>query len=293
MSFSRVVQSLFACLPLLALPACGRHAARTKPPPASPFGAADQGRREERVAPPSEGQRLYAALCSSCHGEGGSAGTPLAADLDPPPGDLTRCNFKLRSTPSGDLPTDRDLVRTLYVGLPGSAMPSFGDVLPLPALRALAQQVKQRCGRFAEEEAGEPLPVLDGPGAGTASAAAGARIYRQQGCHSCHGERGEGDGPAATRLRDALGRPIQPRDHTRGVFRSGFRAADVYRAFSTGLDGTPMPALPEGVSSLDRWHLTRYIVSLSARRSRLMRALRERPTWYEPALTRRPPWREK
>ena len=57
--------------------------------------------------------------------------------FSPAPSDLSRCNFKQRSTPSGTLPKDDDLLRTLYVGLPGSAMPSFGDVLSVPVLRAL------------------------------------------------------------------------------------------------------------------------------------------------------------
>ena len=88
-----------------------------------------------------------------------------------------------------------------------------------------------------------------------------------------------------------MGRPIRPRDHTAGVFRSGFSRADIYRAFSTGLDGTPMPALPGAVSARDRWDLTHYIVSLSDRGAARLRALAQPPTWYEPARTRGLPWR--
>ena len=281
-----------ALVVLALLPACSKPAQQPAAAPAAValFGGGEAGSPAPRVSPPAEGERLFAALCASCHGADGKGDTPLAADLDPTPSDLTRCNFKLRSTPSGSLPTDDDLLRSLYVGLPGSAMPSFGDVLPLPALRALVLQVKARCGRFAEEQAEEPLAVLDATGAASASRERGAAVYRREGCASCHGAAGTGDGPAAGKLKDAQGRPIRPRDHTRGVFRGGFRAADIYRAFSTGLDGTPMPALPEGVGARDRWDLTRYIFSLGARRSRLLRVVEQPPTWYEPALSRRPPW---
>lgn len=272
---------------------CGPRAA-TAGPGAGPvplFGGERTAARKV-AAPATVGAAMYSALCGACHGEQGQGDTPLAGDLDPPPTDLTRCNFKLRSTRAGRLPTDEDLLRSLYVGLPGSAMPSFGDLLPLPSLRALVQQVKLRCDRFAEEKAGEPLAVLDAPGAGTAVRARGQGIYVREGCRSCHGPVGRGDGPAAGTLVDAQGRSIRPRDHTLGVFRGGFHAADVYRAFSTGLEGTPMPAVPEEVSAQDRWDLVRYIVSLSDGRSRVWRAMTRPPSWYEPMSRWRRPWQK-
>jgi len=277
---------------LLTAAGCSRQAAA---PPARPalFGNGEAKGAAARVVPVAEAGRLYAAFCSSCHGEDGKGNTRLAEDLDPVPSDLSRCNFKYRSTPSGSLPTDRDLLRTLYVGLPGTAMPGFARLLPLPALRGLARQVKQRCLRFAEERPDRALPLPNHADAVAArleaSAERGRKVYRREGCHSCHGEQGRGDGVAAGPLKDAQGRPIRPRDHTRGVFRSGFTALDVYRAFSTGLDGTPMPALPEAVSAGDRWDLTRYLLSLSQRRNRLWRWLSQEPDWYDPALTWRRP----
>ena len=84
---------------------------------------------------------------------------------------------------------------------------------------------------------------------------------------------------------------MRPRDYTRGVFRSGFWRIDIYRAFSTGLDGTPMPAMPARVSPAARWDLTNYIVSRSADREALVRYLSETPSWYEPTQAWRLPWR--
>jgi len=257
-----------------------------------PF-ATSQPATTPREATPEAGRRLYAAMCSSCHGPDGKASTSLGQDLSPRAADLTRCNFKYRSTPSGSLPTDDDLLRTLYVGLPGTAMASYADLLSLPAMRALVRQVKERCERWATEYPDAPLRPPDSPVPyGEASVARGRAIYVQQKCSSCHGAGGDGDGPAAAALKDLQGRPIQPRRHTRGVFRSGFGRADILRAFSTGLDGTPMPALPGiGVSQAGRWDLTNYIVSLSHRRGRVWRFLGEQPTWYEPAATWRLQWR--
>jgi len=259
--------------------------------PAAFFGAPAAPVRAPEMAPPAVGRRLYDGLCASCHGADGRGATPLARELTPLPQDLTRCNFKYRSTPSGTLPTDRDLLRTVYVGIPGSAMPSFARLVPLSELRAVVTEVKRRCDRFASAAAGAPLARPRWQRYEEASAARGRAVYRREGCHSCHGDAGRGDGPAAGPLKDAAGRPIRPRDHAAGIFRSGFGRADVYRAFSTGLDGTPMPALPASVSEQDRWDLTHYLVSLSARRSALLRAATQAPTWYEPARTRGLKWR--
>lgn len=287
MSFYSVTRTTLALalLTSAAFTACQGHEPPTGAHKQGLFAAAAP-KLPARVAPPEVGRRLYASLCRSCHGADGRGRTALALDLRPTPADLTRCNFKLRSTPSGSSPTDRDLLRTLYVGLPGAAMPGFAGQVSLPGLRALVRQVKQRCDRFATErpEASllRPAPA---PRYSDDSVSRGRLVYLEQRCAACHGDTGRGDGPASATLKDAQGRAIRPRDHTRGVFRSGFGRADVLRAFSTGMDGTPMPALPATVTPRQRWDLAHYIVSLSLRRGRLQRTLEAPPSWYEPLAT--------
>jgi cytochrome c oxidase cbb3-type subunit 2 len=267
----------------------GCSASQTQPSTA-PLGG-PSARATAATLPPEHGARLWSSLCASCHGADGKAATDMARDLDPFPADLSRCNFKYRSTPSGSLPLDDDLLRTLHVGLPGSAMPAFAALLPLPALRALVREVKARCDRFEQEVVEEPLAIPRAPLYGADSVERGRAVYARERCSSCHGERGRGDGPAGRVLKDVGGRRVRPRDHAAGIFRGGFGRRDIYRAFSTGLDGTPMPALPDSVPSADRWDLTHFIVHLSYRRSRLVRALADPPGWYEPARAGRLPWR--
>jgi mono/diheme cytochrome c family protein len=181
------------------------------------------------------------------------------------------------------LPTDEDLLRTLYIGLPGTAMPAFSQLLSVPLLRALAEQIKLRCHRFVTETAGERIaPFGKAPNYNAPSAQRGAKVYRREGCHSCHGDQGRGDGPAAFSLKDAMNRPILPRNYHGSPFRSGFRRQDILRAFSTGLDGTPMPALPETVSLQDRWDLAHYLVSLHQGSNRWFKSLQQTPSWFEP-----------
>jgi hypothetical protein len=79
----------------------------------------------------------------------------------------------------------------------------------------------------------------------------------------CHGEAGRGEGPSAPTLKDDLGHPIRAADLTyRWTFRGGPRREDVFRTFSTGLNGTPMPSFFDSVSEADRWALTDYVYSL-------------------------------
>ncbi len=75
-------------------------------------------------------------------------------------------------------------------------------------------------------------------------AAHGATIYATY-CQGCHGENGDGHGPAADMLI------VKPRDFTKGVFK--FRSTptgelptddDLYRIITNGAYGTSMPAWP-------------------------------------------------
>src|SRR2546427_10137039 len=71
---------------------------------------------------------VYNHACAWWPGRDGRGDGPAAFSinkyLSPRPRDLTLGRFKLRSTPSGELPTDEDLLRTLERGIPGY-MPSF------------------------------------------------------------------------------------------------------------------------------------------------------------------------
>ena len=79
----------------------------------------------------------------------------------------------------------------------------------------------------------------------------------------CHGEAGRGDGPSAPTLIDDAGHPIRAADLTRRwTFRGGPTREDIFRTFSTGLNGTPMPSFFDSVSEPDRWALTDYVYSL-------------------------------
>lgn len=218
-----------------------------------------------------DGAALYAAHCGVCHGPQGRGDGPAAVYLFPKPRDFTLGKFKVRSTATGERPTDRDLLETLRRGMPGSAMPSFAH-LPEEDLRALVGYVKTLAVRtlpdgrtvrlFDDPQPPRVVPVGTEPAATAEKIEQGRRLYVRQGCAACHGETGVGDGPSALTLRDDWGYPAPPNNFTRGLYKGGSSARDLYLRFTTGMNGTPMPSFESSLSDEDRWALAHYIKSL-------------------------------
>ena len=63
------------------------------------------------------GKALYEKNCAQCHGEKGDGNGVAAPHLMPRPRDFTSGKFKIRTTPSGKLPTDADLHHIIKVGM--------------------------------------------------------------------------------------------------------------------------------------------------------------------------------
>ena len=84
--------------------------------------------RTRSEAQAGRGAKIFARSCAACHGRNGQGDGPGAADLDPPPRDLSTRRYRFRTTPTGTLPRPEDLKRTIQQGLPGTAMPAFEDL---------------------------------------------------------------------------------------------------------------------------------------------------------------------
>jgi mono/diheme cytochrome c family protein len=144
-----------------------------------------------QVVPPqvlSEGAHAYFQYCRSCHGDKGDGKGASARGLRPPPRDFTQGVFKFAAVPSGTLPHDEDLVRTVRGGLHGTAMLAW-DGIPEEQVRAIVQYLKTFSPRWKEEEPGEVITPPDDPWKGreAEAVARGKKVYhglaRCQGCH--------------------------------------------------------------------------------------------------------------
>jgi mono/diheme cytochrome c family protein len=197
-----------------------------------------------RAAAADPATSVYQHACAWCHGKDGRGDGPAAFSigkrLSPLPRDFTAGRFKLRSTASGQLPTDADLLRTVERGIPGY-MPSFRS-LTAGERRLAVAAVKRFYPGFADARP-VPVPIPEPSVLEAGSVERGRAAYEAAGCTSCHGEKGRGNGPSAKDLRDDRGLAIRPADlRYPSRFKNGAERADVYRTLVTGLDGTPMPS---------------------------------------------------
>lgn len=211
----------------------------------------------------ARGKAVYERRCVGCHGVKGDGNGPAATFLDPRPRDFTLGAFKFRTTPSGSLPTDGDLYRTLTRGVRWTAMPTWHE-LPEKDRIAVIAYIKTFSSRWKEEKPEPPTVIGDPPPVTPELLAQGKELYVKAKCFQCHGDSGKGDGPSADELEDDLGFKIPPADFTKGQFKGGGDVRDIYRAMTTGLDGTPMPSFVDSMKDDERWAISYYVLSFSA-----------------------------
>ncbi len=220
----------------------------------------DLGTEAEREA----GKKLYDKLCSQCHGETGDGVGPASAHLLPKPRDFTRGKYKIRTTPSGALPTHADLVNIIRRGMPYTSMPPWPQ-LSKEQLSSLAHYLKTFSSDFANPElVPQAVALPKAPGRREDAAEAGPKAYEEAGCVQCHGALGRGDGTSAPTLVDDWGNPLRPADLTQSwTFRGGSTREDIFRTMSTGLNGTPMPSYGEALNEEQRWAIVDWIDGIS------------------------------
>lgn len=74
-------------------------------------------------------------------------------------------------------------------------------------------------------------------------------------CAVCHGEKGDGNGPAGAALNP------KPRDFAHGPFKQGSRPAQIFKTLTEGVKDTPMVAWAH-LTEDDRWALVYYVLEL-------------------------------
>ena len=205
------------------------------------------------------GMTIYARECAACHGDEGDGEGPGAYILSQKPRNLQLAVFKIRSTPSGEYPTDHDLFETITNGLQGA------NGAMMPSFRSLSER-----DRWALVAAVKDIALIDEPGQAielpakpAINLALGRDVYDRLQCASCHGDDGEGDGPSSLTLKDDQKRRTWAPDLTIGLYKGGGEPEDIYLRIVTGMEGSPMPSYAGKASEDELWALTDFVLSLA------------------------------
>lgn len=229
-------------------------------------------RAQDANADGAAGKPVYDRWCAGCHGTEGRGDGPGAPTMLPRPRDFTRALYQVRTTGSGELPTDADILHVINVGMPGTAMPGWEDLLSTRERENLVAYLKTMSRFFNDAQPPVPMEFSKTPRASDERLAEGAAIYERVECQKCHGLQGRADGTSAPTLKDDADLPIYPANLTQNwLYNGGGAVEDIYRRLRTGLDGTPMPTFTDlidaGVVTDDQlWSLAHYVRSLSPAR---------------------------
>ena len=216
------------------------------------------------------GQITYDRWCAGCHGVDGTGNGPASGYMLPRPRDFTEALYQIRTTASGELPTDEDIRAIIDRGMPGTTMPGWEDLLSNDEIEALVEYLKSFSRFFTPDAVPQPFDFGGAPRVNADVLAEGEGLFREVAdCAACHGDGGRGDGESSPTQVDDGDFPIRVADLTENwLFNGGGEVEDIYRRLLTGLDGTPMPSLADvvtaGVLTYEQvWAVAHYVRSLA------------------------------
>lgn len=214
-----------------------------------------------------KGKQLYDQWCAQCHGYNGDADAYATEFTLPKPRDFTFGTYKFRSTPTGDAPTDEDMIKTIRRGNPGTVMPAW-ERFTDEDVRAIVGYIKGFAPDIFSSKP-EPFQLGKAPSASDDIIRKGKETFKTAKCYECHGEEGRGDGKKGWEedFKDDWGNWIAPADQTHPwEYRNGFEVEDIYRTITGGLSGTPMTSYQDSLTDDERWALSHYVKSIQLER---------------------------
>lgn len=243
--------------------------------------------RASSKADASRGRQIYARTCSVCHGDRGTGSVWASANLKPAPRDF--------STPHArsELTRERMLV-AVAAGRPGTAMTGFATQLKSEDMQAVVDYIRGAFMRVDSDlgisgtQARGPTALPQTPVAPAAAtelkadmalplpsglkgdASAGRRFYDAN-CATCHGVKGDGQGPRAYFINP------KPRNFIAATSRAQFNRPALYAAVSAGKNGTEMPAWNQVLQPQEMANVAEYVFQTFVQPAAAKVAVRPRP----------------
>lgn len=215
-------------------------------------GVVDYIRSAFMQADGGRGRALYSQNCSVCHGDRGQGALWAAGNMARPPRDFSTPAARKELTRAG-------MIAVATHGKAGSAMAGFGTRLSAGDIETVVDYIRSAFmqidgaaisgtsahgGRDKDPSAPLPAPAtpamavdmsLPFPAALAGDRARGEKFYLAN-CATCHGARGDGQGPRAYFIRP------KPRSFIDAASRQTFNRPALYHATARGKLATEMPA---------------------------------------------------
>jgi mono/diheme cytochrome c family protein len=214
----------------------------------------------EQVLPESasleRGRKLYLTTCALCHGLSGQGDGWNGTNLSPTPAVLTDPALR-------DL-SDGEWLAKLTFGVPNTAHPVWGEFLPEGQRWDLIKYVQaafvdglpMKASLYGQGGTAAEVITLsqdDWLGEGhVISTTHGADLYTSY-CATCHGDKGQGDGPGAQALPGGGPAPYPP----------DMAQAYIFWRVWDGVPGSPMPPFGWLLVDDDVWDLNSYVISFN------------------------------
>lgn len=198
----------------------------------------------EPNSPLGRGRKIYMETCSVCHGDRGQGAMWAGGNLAKPPRAFTPHDSKT------ELTLERIMAAVTH-GVPGTAMASFATQLKKTDIEEVSAYVRKvfvepgiadisgtraHGGKRAEDK---PAPAVDMtlplPKKLVGNVDRGRRFYEAS-CATCHGVKGDGQGPRAYFIRPKPANFLDP------VTRSTLNRPAIFAATAAGKPATEMPA---------------------------------------------------
>jgi cbb3-type cytochrome c oxidase subunit III len=225
--------------------------------------------KNQEVSTPSieNGEKVYYKNCSICHGEKGAGDGPGAKVSSPFPRNFKKGHIKLRSTPFGKIPTDKDLFEAITKGSTGTTMPSWKHLSENDrhSLVLYLKSLSKKFAKFVKKGKKHKIAVIPDPPKFTLASLDRGKDLFIQNCSGCHGVRGRSDGVSTKKIVNIPTDAIWPRNLSKPwKFRRGDKRKQIFKTLRTGLSLTSMPRFSPRIFKDEKiWDLVHYVQTLS------------------------------
>lgn len=208
------------------------------------------------------GKEIYAKTCTICHGEHGEGTIYPQAGVTRPPRDLTTPQARAELTRS-------QLVEAITNGRSGTAMLSFKSQLPKKDIDAVAAYIEAVLMLPIAQVSGTMHGRQSAPGQGLAQTAqadmtlpfpsglkgdvAKGKAFYNKNCATCHGEKGNGQGPRAYFINP------KPVNFLSDKSRATLNRPTLFTIVAAGKQGTEMPAWRHVLTDQEMANVAEYV----------------------------------